>query len=415
MKHLLVIHMEKKSRRRHFEALRRYGAKIFLIKAHPSWEQQYVDVAIDVDTRSIEKSVTAAVALHRDHRIDAIITFAEYSVPTAAAIARTLNLPFISEATAHRARNKFAMRAAFAKAGLPGPQTAIATSCDEAVKRATTIGYPVVLKPLIGGGSYHIRRIDSTAEMREHFADLQDKAWHHFRFDPLYQQTLDHYGKALLIESYLHGGEISVESIVFRETTHTIAIHDKPLPMHGPYFEERYFTTPSRLPPEVQHEVLRQTALANHALGIHMGATHTEFRITETGPVLLETAARLGGAAVYRSILHSTGVDMVHALIDVAFGKQPRVQPLARRPTGFYCFFAKTEGLFKNFHVDYTQQWDDAVVEVEMYKSRGERLLLPPNGFESHGHIIFSAATLNTIDAVADDTLNRMSIETTHD
>lgn len=415
MTHLLVIHTEKKSRRRHFEAIKRYGAKVFLIKAQPSWERQYVDVAIDVDTRSIERSVAAAEVLHRTHRIDAVITFAEYSVPTAAAIARALHVPFISEAAAYKARNKFEMRKAFAAVRLPGPQYQLATNCADAIHHAASMGYPVVLKPLIGGGSYHIRRINTSNEMREHFANLQNGAWDHFRFDPLYQQTLAQYGKALLIESYLHGGEISVESIVFRDTTHVIAIHDKPMPMHGPYFEERYFTTPSRLAEEVQAEVRRQTALANRALGIDRGATHTEFRMTGAGPVLLEAAARLGGSAVYRSVLHSTGIDMVHALIDVACDRSPAIEPCSQRPTGFHCFFAQREGRFTNLHIDYAPRWDNAVVEVEMYKSRGEQLHVPPNGFDAHGHVIFSADALHDIDAVADFVLNRIVIETAHD
>jgi biotin carboxylase len=415
VKHLLIVHTESRSRRRHFEAVQRYGAKVFLIKKQPSWERAYVDVAVDTDTRSIAACVHAAEQLHREHRVDAVITFAEYSVPAVAAIAQALGLPFVSEETAYISRNKFEMRKAFADAGLPGPCAELARTCADAEHMADQMGYPVVLKPMIGGGSFHIRRINSSEEMRKHFPSLQAEAWKHFSFDPLYQTTRAQYGEALLIESFLPGGEISVESIVDDGVTHTIAIHDKPLPMDGPYFEERYFTTPSRLANSVQDEVRRQTAIANAALGINMGATHTEFRITATGPVLLENAARLGGGPVYRSVLQSTGVDMVQALIDVALKRRPSLKPRSARATGFVCLFAQHEGRFEKLHVQYSPQWDQSVVEIEMYTARGDYLTLPPNGFHAHGHVVIAADALADIDAVANRVVEHIDIGTAHD
>ncbi len=94
------------------------------------------------------------------------------------------------------------------------------------------------------------------------------------------------------------------------------------------------------------------TAAAHKELGITIGATHTEFRVRpDQDPMILETAARLGGGPIYRSVLLSTGVDMVHAVLDLALGRRPGIrvaEPPA--PTGFYLFFADRAGTIKAVH-----------------------------------------------------------------
>ena len=124
--------------------------------------------------------------------------------------------------------------------------------------------------------------------------------------------------------------------------TEVLAIHDKPLPMNGPYFEEVFYATPSELPGPALARIMELTAAAHKEPGITIGATHTEFRVRpDQDPMILETAARLGGGPIYRSVLLSTGVDMVHAVLDLALGRLPGIrvaEPPA--PTGFYLFFA---------------------------------------------------------------------------
>lgn len=412
MKTILIVHTENASRRKHFAATRQYGARLILIKRNPTWERQFVDLALDVDTRSIAKTVAAVQELRKTEQIDGVITFVEHSVPTASAVAQLLGLPFISEATSVLARDKYAMRRAFSQHGIPCPQFELAPTLPEAKAIAKSIGYPVVLKPIIGGGSMFIRRVDSEAELEQHFATIQQGAWNGFDYDPLYASTYQNYQGSILIESYVEGGEVSLESIIVNHQTHVLAIHDKPLPMTGPFFEEVYFTTPSRLDARYQDELEFWTHKAHEAIGIHLGATHTEFRLPADGPpIILETAARMGGGPIYRSVLSTTGIDMVHAIMDLSLGNAPDLEIHQQIPTGFRLFFAESEGIITDIQgVDEIAQ-NPHVVEIELYKQAGDRVLLPPRIFQAHGHMIVQASSLENLDQTVNDLTQKLAIK----
>jgi biotin carboxylase len=412
---IMILHTTNASRRRHFERAREYanrnGHRLVLLQRTPGWEAQLVDRVVDVDTRSLRATVEAAQAVAQSEPIEAVLTFVEHSVPSAAAVAQALGLPGISERTAHLARNKYEMRVALAEHGVPCPGFGLARTAAEACQLARRIGYPVVLKPLIGGGSMWVRRVNDDVELEHHFPALRDGAWEGFEYDPLYAADRAKYGGAVLVEGYVEGAEVSVESVVHRGQTTVVAVHDKPLPMVGPLFEELYFATPSRLPEATLTEVHRLTDAAHRALEISLGATHTEFRITPEGPVILETAARLGGGPVYRSVLSATGIDLVDAVIDVARGRQPDLRPRRSRPTGFSLFFAAREGTVRQIAGQAHALSDPDVVELEIYTRIGDRVGVPPRVFQAHGHAVFTAETAAELDRKAGELREGVTIE----
>lgn len=385
-----------------------------MVMNNPTWESSFVDRVITADTTSIEQTISAVHALKADEvePIRGVMTFVEQSVPAAAAVAAELGLPSVSEEAAYLARDKYVMRSAFAQAGLTQARFELARDLDEALEVAGKIGYPLVLKPLIGAGSKYVRRVDNDAELAEHFKPIRLGAWSGFSHDPLLSRVREQYGEAVLLEEYVPGTEISIESLVVDGTTHVVAIHDKPLPMEGPYFAEVYFTTPTRLPQDLVERVTRSASIAHQALGITTGATHTEFRITSNGePYILETGARLGGGAVYQGVLLSTGIDMIDAMLDLATGREVQlVLPSAPRPTGWYLFFAERAGQLIGTNLDVVMS-DDRVSEVMLYGKPGDQLLVPPQASASHGHVVFSADTLEAVDAAFHELQNTISVE----
>jgi biotin carboxylase len=411
MKTILIIHTDNSSRKKHFAVARGYNARLILMKKDPTWEIPFVDRVVDVDTRSLSKTVEAALALRETENIDGVITFVEHSVPSAAAAAAALGLPYLSEHTAMLARNKYEMRRAFQAYDIPCPKFELARTLAEALKIGQDFGYPLVLKPLIGGGSMFIRRVDSAADLTEYFDVFRKGAWEGFDYDPLYEASFKDYQGAMLLESYVDGGEVSIESIVSAGKTYTLAIHDKPMPMTGPFFEELYFSTPSRLAIPRVDELHDLTDRANQALGIHIGATHTEFRITAGDPIILETGARIGGGPVYRSVLSATGVDMVRAIMDLSLGIEPDLTIKHRTPTGFYMIFAPQEGIVQHFRGEREVAGDEHTVELEMYRKIGDQVLLPPRVFQCHGHLIIQAPTMEQLDQKMDELMGKFCIE----
>ncbi|GAA4064185.1 hypothetical protein GCM10022233_42980 [Streptomyces shaanxiensis] len=386
-----------------------------MVMKDASWESSYVDRVVSADTTSIEETVAAVRALvaTEDEPVRGVVTFVEQSVPAAAAVAAELGLPSIDEKAAYLARDKYAMRSAFGRAGLVQPGFHLASTLEGALEGARKLKYPLVLKPLIGGGSKYVRRVNDDAELAEHFAPIQKGAWTGFAHDPLHTRTREQYGEAILLEAYVPGSEISVESLVVDGGTRVVAIHDKPLPMEGPFFEEVYYTTPTRLPAELVERITKAVDAAHSALGIGTGATHTEFRITADGePYILETAARLGGGPVYQSVLLSTGIDMVDALLDLATGREPQLDvPNSPTPTGFYLFFAERAGELVGVAGLNTIESDPRVGEIMLYGQPGDQVLVPPHASAAHGHVVFSAPTAAAVDAAFQEFRDAITVE----
>lgn len=417
---VLILHKKNLSRRRHLARAQKYardnGERLLLVMKDPTWEAQYADRLIVVDTSHIDETlmkVKEAVA-DEPEPIRAVATFIDSGVPTAAALANAFSLPSVSEHTAYLARDKFAMRTAFDAAGhISQPLFGVARTLAEAKRLGHELGYPLILKPFIGSGSMYVRSISDEHELIEHFEPIRHGAWDGFEFDPLHADAIAEYAGGLLMEQFVSGAEISVESLVVAGHTHTISIHDKPLPT-GPTFEEVYACTPSELPANVVAKLHAATKAVHQAMGINTGASHVEFRLRDDQePVILEAAARLGGGPIYRSVQLSTGIDMVEGLLDIAMGREPSIElPEAPRAVGFWNIFAKRRGVLAEIAGVDEALADPRVDEVDIYHTAGDFLDLPPRTFQSHGHLIYTASRRQDLDESFHQLANLIELRT---
>ena len=98
----------------------------------------------------------------------------------------------------------------------------------------------------------------------------------------------------VLVEEYLVGYEVSVETVTFEGRTEVLGVTDKNLG-GAPYFAETGDTFPSALPSSVTGPPARTALDALAAIGFDFGAAHTEIKLTADGPRVIEINGRLGG------------------------------------------------------------------------------------------------------------------------
>lgn len=402
---LMILHTRNASRRKHLakaaETAHALGHRAIVVVEEPSWEAEYVDAVYPAPTGDLEATVARCVEIARQEPepVAGVIAFVEHSVPAAAAVAAELGLPYISPETAAKSRDKLSMRRAFEAVGISQPRFALASSVEEAQKAAESIAYPLVMKPIIGGGSMFVRRVDGPEELAENFEEIQKGAWAGFDYDPLFFLK-SRYAEGILLEEFLRGDEISVESYVQDGVTTVVAVHDKPTPMDGPFFEETFYATPTVLTGETLEKVEKFTELAHQGLGITQGATHTEFRISPSGePYILETGARLGGGPVYQSVLLSTGIDMVEVLTKVSLGEAADVvvDRENARHVGFSLHFGDRPGQLVGVDGVDDLDADESVSEVMVYAQVGDLIDVPPRVWQAHGHVIFTGGSREEI------------------
>lgn len=264
-----------------------------------------------ISTTDIDGVLCAA----KRHCIDGIMTLAsDQPMRTVAYVSRMLDIPGIDEKAALRATNKGYMRDAFRQAGVPSPvfyRVRTKTEYLNAVAKLMQQMGKCIVKPVDSSGSRGVCLIEDEANI-----------------DTTYDYSIRHsQSKELVVEEYMEGPEISVESITIKGRTHVIQITDK-ITTGAPYFVEMGHMQPSRFCSTMGEAIKRVTIDAVRAIGIEDGPSHTEIKITSAGPKVVELGARLGGDCITTHLVPlSTGVSMVEACIRIALNETPDLMP----------------------------------------------------------------------------------------
>ena len=201
-----------------------------------------------------------------------------------AAVAKECGIVGIDEVTALKATNKVKMRQALKELDVPIPEFHVINSreqYDDIVSMFTKRGIKFIVKPADNSGSRGIFLVEDLGD-----SDSINAAFHHSKEN---SRSGD-----ILVEEYMEGPEVSVETISLNSVCHIIQITDK-LTTGSPYFVEMGHSQPTRLPPNVVEDIRSVAKAAVSAIGIKDGPSHTEIKATKTGAKIVELGARLGG------------------------------------------------------------------------------------------------------------------------
>ena len=240
-------------------------------------------------------------------------------------VAEKLGLPGNSMECTEISTNKYAMRKAFQKAGVPVPgfREADQTTKPEAL---TDLKLPVIVKPTDRSGSRGITKVTEWGQLA----------------DALQASVENSFEKKAIIEEYLNGPEYSCECISFRGTHHFLAVTKK-YTTGEPHFIETGHLEPAPLSEE-QREAIKKAVFAGlDALKVENGASHTEFKLEGNEVRIIEIGARMGGDCIGSDLVElSTGYDFVRMVIEVASGRRPTLERV-REPKTAYIHFIFTK------------------------------------------------------------------------
>jgi biotin carboxylase len=247
------------------------------------------------------------------HKIDGVMTLAsDMPMRTVAAVAKELNLIGITEDTALKATNKACMRDALKQAGVPIPIFYRVSNRAEHTVAVSKFKSPFIVKPADNSGSRGIVKIENLAN--------QELIYEAYDYSKKSSRNGD-----VVVEEYMNGPEVSVETLTVNGECHVIQITDK-MTTGAPHFVEMGHTQPSCLAEDIKKRIGDVAKMANKAIGITNGPSHTEIIVTKEGPKIVELGARLGGDCITTHLVPlSTGVDMVESCIKIALGEMPDI------------------------------------------------------------------------------------------
>ncbi|MEU4164781.1 ATP-grasp domain-containing protein [Actinoplanes sp. NPDC026670] len=261
-----------------------------------------------------------------------IVTFSESQLNRTAALAARRGLAFHTPHTAAAMTDKYLQRRTLAEAGVQHTACHLVSDLAGLGPALGAVGFPAVLKPRTGAASARTCTIHNLGEAHAR--------WQAFT-DPAAGAAADQF----VVEPLLPGDSsaagqgwadyVSVESMTSHGDIRHVEVTGK-FPLAPPLRETGY-VVPSTLTPPVRAEVLTLTTAALTALGVRHGITHTEIKLTPTGPQIIEVNGRLGGY-VADLVKHARGFDLVRAALTVALGRQesPPTAPYRRHAFQYF-------------------------------------------------------------------------------
>jgi hypothetical protein len=320
-----------------------------------------------------------------------VCTYDEGFVIAAAKVALRLGLPGLGLDGAEGTRNKHRTRTTLTAAGLPQPRFELASTLEEATAAAHHIGFPVVLKPRGMGASVGVVGVADDSELAEAFS-IAARAAHGGPSD---------FEQGLLVEEKVTGEEVSMDGTVAGGEYRPFFLCRKRFGP-PPYFEETGHIVNANDPLLSDPDLLRVLAEAHRALGVDWGMTHTEVKLNERGPTIIEVNGRLAGDLVPSVVKLANGLDAGHIAADVARGIPPDLDYRRRQVAGIRFLYPPEDSTILDVSLPEPGSVP-GLARAEQLAAPGTTLFLPPRAhLGRYGYLVATAPDEATCDARLD-------------
>ncbi|MEU0658508.1 ATP-grasp domain-containing protein [Streptomyces lavendulocolor] len=253
--------------------------------------------------------VDLVAGFHRVRPFAAVAAVSENALLPAAALNDRLGLRGASLDAVRVLTDKWAMRRRLAEHGGSTVVAALGSTAADLRAFGADNGFPFIAKPVAAMGSYGVTLVDGPE-----------------RTDEAAERFLRSGATAFLMEEYLDGPEISVESFSFTGRHVVLTLTDK---LVGAGFVEAGHAVPADQDEATTAEVVDLVGRFLDAVGLTDGPSHVEVKLTSRGPRVVEGHARRGGDRINDLVRLVHGIDMEELTMAWAMG---RAAPLTERP-----------------------------------------------------------------------------------
>ncbi|MFF1308009.1 ATP-grasp domain-containing protein [Streptomyces sp. NPDC058307] len=355
--------------------------------AEPTWEKEHItDWTVVPSTTDPTVMVAAARKVAESKTVGGVVCWGDAPVGAAAEIASALGLPTSDPAAVQNCRDKHRTRVLLEAADVPQPISLAVDTLEEARQVVGRTGYPAVIKPRGYGGSFGVVRVDGPEDLTEHFMSTRSTTDPH---GPAYEAPV-------LVEEYLDGPEISVDSVI-RDGKVTPVFVARKVIGYPPHFEEIGHYV------DAGDELLTSPELAgvlteiHSALGFTHGVTHSEFKLTPTGMKLIEVNARAGGDLIPYLGMLATGIDPGVVTAAVSMGEEADLTASRKRVAGIRFYYAdKDDTTIADLRFE-PSLLPPAIERTYLIAAPGDTVSPPPKGMRV-GRVAYATAVAETIE-----------------
>ena len=265
----------------------------------------------EVNTLSIREITAEAELLSNTGEILGVTSSSEYFIGTAAKLANILELPCNHPDHIESTRNKYLSRQRLLEFGIAIPNFIMVGRQSSIKDACAKIGFPLVVKPVLGSGSQSVRLFHDEHGVEEYCDELLSSR------ENARGQKIPGY---ILIEEYVRGEEYSVEAFGDGESVKVVGITKKYTGAY-PYFVETGHDFPARLDKTDKQMIIDISHKALKASNLLWGPLHLELMLTPDRQIkIIEINPRLAGGMIPKLIKYASGLDLISEHIHLLTG-----------------------------------------------------------------------------------------------
>ncbi len=219
---------------------------------------------------------------------------------------------------------------------MPSVGFRVVTDAAEALEAAETIGYPVIVKPVLGIGKAVTSIAHDPSAVRAHFAAAATDR------DGLAEGMARQLDERYLVEELVPGDLYSVEVAASGGRLVPLVCASRKVSQENPVLELGC-TVPSGLSTADEAALGRYAVEVCRALGLDLGIFHVEVMHTPSGFRLIEVNPRLTGGSLPDTISAVAGVDIFALLVDLFLGRPLPDDPLPLEGSASHSFLAASQ------------------------------------------------------------------------
>jgi biotin carboxylase len=278
---------------------------------------------------------------------------------------------------------------------VPNPPFRLVRDGDAARRAISDLGLPAVLKPVDNQSSRGVHILREPKDLGPAYADAVQFAR----------------SGEVLVEGFLDGVEVTVESFCADGRVFPVGISDKDHFLHRPEVANR-LTYPADFPPEVLARIREVNEIVVRALGMRTGITHAEYMVVEREVYLVEIAARGAGSLVYSHIVpYLAGAPVPRGYLEFITGGTMSIRPDNLPRAANLAFFSFPAGKVRRIAGVGEAVRFPGVQEILLEFRPGDTLMAPTDDRSRPGLVVVFGQTRAGVLAVTDRVFQSVQVE----
>jgi hypothetical protein len=322
----------------------------------------------------------------QDIKPSAVFSNSDHLQTSTAICAQFFGVPAKDWTVTLKAKNKHLTRQLLSEKSLPNIQSEL---LYHGVSSELNFSFPIVAKPKEGVASIDVQRCNSEAELKTYC----ERFWQKHPTNPV------------LVEEFLQGPLITVETVGDGETLTALGGFDVEL-SEPPFFIETAATWNGDNSTQFKDECVRQL----QEFGVGFGVCHSEFIITESGPVLVEINYRSIGDGREFLLDNLSGGKWFSTILSLHLGSKLEPSFQIAGSASVHYVVAKQSGVIEGTSTSFIHQDGDIVTQQQVLKHPGDTFLQSFSNKDYLARISIASPSGQSLDAALQRTISRFNL-----